>query len=160
MTASLNASGVSNANFIAYNRVSQSVTAYTFYDTGIHRNRSLETVGTADNAVVVLGFYMNLYNSGLGTHYSSQGYSAPIHWNTTTTNSIASCPLAYGTLIGHAPNSWQEGYDRDEGMRLRIKHEYSNANNGWRIQYNFTSSGTLTSSGTGTHLAFWLKRLA
>ena len=160
MTASLNAFGVSNANNIAYNRVSQSVVAYTYYDTGISKSTDLETVGTADNAVVVLGFYMNLYNSGLGTHYSSQGYSAPFQWNTSSTNSLASCPLAYGTLIGHAPNSWQEGYDRDEGMQLRIKHEYSNANNGWRIQYNFTASGTLTSTGGGQHLAFWLKRLA
>lgn len=160
MAASLNASGVSNANNIAYNRVSQSVTAYTFYDTGISRNTGLDTVGNSQEAVVVLGFYMNLYNSGLGTHYSSRGYSAPFQWNASSVNSNASCPLAYGTLIGHAPNAWGEGYDRDEGMRLRIKHEYSNANNGWRIQYNFTSGGTLTSTGGGQQLSFWLKRLA
>ena len=159
MGARLSYTGIENDTREGLVTMSQSVTAYTYYDTGLSRNSSTGATISNMHAVFVLGIYMNLYNSGLGTHYSSMGYSAPFQWNTDGTNSNAECPLAYGTLIGHAPNAWGEGYDRDEGMRLRIKHEYSNANNGWRIQYNFTASGTL-SSGSGQTLQFWLRRLA
>ena len=159
MGARLSYTGIENDTREGLVTMSQSVTAYTYYDTGLSRNSSTGNTISNEHAVFVLGIYMNTYNSGLGTHYSSHGYSAQFQWNTNGTNSSSSCPLAYGTLIGHAPNSWVEGYDRDEGMRLRIKHEYGNANNGWRIQYNFTSSGTL-SSGAGQTLQFWLRRLA
>lgn len=132
--------------------ITQNVTANTWYDTGIDKSDG----AYANLYVLIAG--LNSYNSGTGSMYSTEFVTVPIHWNTTSVNSVSACELRYGVITGHAPNSWQDGYDFDTGLRFRVKHEYSNGQNGWRIQYMFTMNATFDSS-TGKSFHLYLRRV-
>jgi hypothetical protein len=151
--AVLDTYGVKNGTNIATTgNIAQTVTANTWYDTGISRSD-----GDNHSLYCLMGD-LNLYASGLGTMYSGQFASVLINWNSSSTNSTSACALAYGPIVAHAPNSWTEGYDRDEQLQFRIKHEGSNGQDGWRIQYLFTTSGTLANVG-GKTMNLWLRRV-
>jgi hypothetical protein len=137
--------------------VTGTFSANTWYDTGFHRDVITSTYGGSGNVYMLFG-YLNLYSSGFGSMYSGQFVSAPFHLNTNSTNSVARCDLAIGTLLGHAPNEMGDGYDRDEKLQFSFKHEYSNNQNGWRLQFLSTVGITLDNT-SGKDMNLWVKRV-
>lgn len=160
MSALLNTQGIADALAIDNNDISGSFTANTWYDTGIGRGTTTGAPSGGNRAVFVMGIFINGYLAGFGSMYSCLAYTSPFSWNTTSVNSISATPLRYSGFTAHAPNTWQGGYAGNETLQLRIKHEYSNGQNGWRIQWLATVNTTLNPATSGKQLSFWLKRLA
>ena len=160
MSAILNDSGVADVLQLDNNDISGSFSANNWYDTGISRSNSTGAPSGGNRAVFVMGIFLNTYNSGMGAMYSAQAYTNPFNWNTSSVNSSGATPLRYSGFTSHAPNQWTGGFDGTENLQLRIKHELSNANNGWRIQWLSVSNSTLNPAVAGQQMSFWLKRLA
>ena len=160
MSAVLNSQGIADALAIANNNISGTFTANTWYDTGISRSYGTGAPSGGDRSVFVMGIYINGHSSGMGSMYSCLAYTSPFSWSTASTNSTSATPLRYSGFTGHAPNQWLSGYEGDENLQLRIKHEHSDANNGWRIQWLYVANTTQNPAVSGQQLSFWLKRLA
>ena len=154
MAAVLDINGIRDGTYLhETGRISRTASANTWYGSGINRSHA----STGD--VCVVEVFINGYNSGFGSQYSTTLSTPPFVWTTEGTNSVTVCSLRMGPAIGHAPNAMTDGYDDDQRLQLRIAHNLNNANNGWDIQWRSTVAATFDTTSTGKELKFFLKRV-